>query len=66
MILFKLTRTSKGFFKNLDGFWQNYFVFLLACMERSYLSAIMKNLDDLRSRQILEALIDEFAGYERN
>ena len=65
MILFKLTRTSKGFFKKsgwllaelLCVFIGMYGAFIL---ERNH----EKNLDDLRSRQILEALIDEFAGYE--
>ena len=62
----KLTQRAKGFLKR-SGWLLAELVFVFVGMYGAFLLERMheENLDDLRERQILQALIDEFGDYEK-
>lgn len=66
MMFLKLTQRAKGFLKR-SGWLLAELVFVFVGMYGAFLLERMheENLDDLRERQILQALIDEFGDYEK-
>ena len=65
MIFLKLTRTAKNFFTRF-GWLIAELVFVFLGLYGAFLLERMhdEEMDQMRKRQILQALVDEFADYE--
>ena len=65
MLFLKLTRSAKRFGARFDGSLRSWYSFFLGCMELFFLERMHDDdMDLLRKRQILQALVDEFEDYE--